>query len=131
MNTLYLSGGDRSEDRRGGNRRKAKRRRGPVFGISREDVFIRCYKAGHGQLTTGLVLALRDLMELRGWSTQEVAEHCRVSRPMVSAILNVNRVATLDTVNELAKGFNVLNVELVALSERVFAAEVPRWWHSA
>lgn len=71
---------DRSTDRKGRGLSGGKSRRKPVFALSREQVFRKCRAKKHRLIRAGEVLALMDLMEQRGWSILELAEHSHVSR---------------------------------------------------
>jgi hypothetical protein len=93
---------NRSCDREGGGLSQPKKRRGPVFSLTREQVFQKCRAKKHRLICAGEVLALMDLMELRGWSILELAEKSLVSRQMISAMLNLERFPTSEVVDQLA-----------------------------
>jgi len=122
---------NRSTDRRGSGVARSKARRGPVFTLTREQVFQKCRAKKHRLICAGEVLALRDLMELRGWSIVELAEHSHVSRQMISAFLNLERYPTSEVVDMLACPFGLELFEFDLLACLEARGEVPPWWHGA
>ncbi len=120
---------DRSRDRKGRGLSGGKSRRKPVFALSREQVFRKCRAKKHRLICAGEVLALMDLMEQRGWSILELAEHSHVSRQMISAFLNLERFPTSEVVDQLACPFGLELFEFDQLACFEVRAEVPPWWH--
>jgi hypothetical protein len=59
---------NRSRDRKGRGLSTERKRRGPVFTLTREQVFQKCRAKKHRLICAGEVLALMDLMEMRGWT---------------------------------------------------------------
>lgn len=110
---------------------EGKVRRGPVFTLTREQVFQKCRAKRHRLICAGEVLALRDLMELRGWSILELAEYAGVSRQMISAFLNLERFPTTEVVDRLACPFGMELFEFDLLATFEVRGEVPLWWHGA
>ena len=70
------------------------RQRSPVFDIPRAEVMRRSQKWAHCQLCGGEVLALRDVMEMFGWSIERLSDCSGVSRAMISGILQVKKFPT-------------------------------------
>jgi len=122
---------NRSRDRKGRELAARKVRRKPVFALSREQVFRKCRAKKHRLIRAGEVLALMDLMEQRGWSILELAEHSHVSRQMISAFLNLERFPTSEVVDQLACPFGLELFEFDQLACFEVRAEVPPWWHGA
>jgi ribosome-binding protein aMBF1 (putative translation factor) len=122
---------NRSKDRRGSGLGRSKARRGPVFSLTREQVFLKCRAKQHRLICAGEVLALRDLMEQRGWSILELAEHSHVSRQMISAFLNLERYPTSEVVDMLACPFGMELFEFDLLAWFEARGEVPPWCHGA
>lgn len=120
---------NRSCDRQGKELAKPKRRRGPVFTLTRKQVFEKCRAKKHRLICAGEVLALMDLMEQRGWSILELAEHSHVSRQMISAMLNLERFPTSEVLDQLACPFGLELFEFDQLAWYEVRAEVPPWWH--
>jgi hypothetical protein len=120
---------NRSRDRKGRGLSPGRKRRGPVFTLTREQVFRKCRAKKHRLICAGEVLALMDLMEMRGWTILELAEHSHVSRQMISAILNVERFPTSEVVDQLAFPFGLELFEFDQLACYEVRAEVPPWWH--
>lgn len=120
---------NRSCDREGRGLSRPKKRRGPVFSLTREQVFQKCRAKKHRLICAGEVLALMDLMELRGWSILELAEKSLVSRQMISAFLNLERFPTSEVVDQLACPFGMELFEFDLLACFEVRAEVPPWWH--
>jgi ribosome-binding protein aMBF1 (putative translation factor) len=129
MKTLASSAENRSEDRKEHGLPARRKRRGPVFTLTREQVFRKCLEKKHRLICAGEVLALMDLMEARGWSIQEVAEHSRISRQMISAMLSLERFPTAEVVAILSGAFGLKLFEFDLLAEFEVAGEVPLWWH--
>jgi ribosome-binding protein aMBF1 (putative translation factor) len=122
---------NRSCDREGGGLATPKKRRGPVFSLTREQVFRKCRAKKHRLICAGEVLALMDLMEQRGWSILELADHSHISRQMISAFLNLERFPTSEVVDQLACPFGLELFEFDQLACFEVRAEVPPWWHGA
>ena len=120
---------NRSRDRKGRGLSPGRKRRGPVFTLTREQVFRKCRAKKHRLICAGEVLALMDLMEMRGWTILELAEHSHVSRQMISAILTVERCPTSEVVDQLACPFGLELFEFDQLACYEVRAEVPPWWH--
>jgi antitoxin component HigA of HigAB toxin-antitoxin module len=108
-----------------------KARRKLAFTLTREQVFQKCLAKKHRLICAGEVLALRDLMELRGWSILELARHAQVSRQMISAFLNLERFPTAEVVDMLACPFGMELFEFDLLATFEVRGEVPLWWHGA
>ena len=108
---------------------RSKARRGSVFSLTREQVFQKCRDKKRRLICAGEVLALRDLMELHGWSTRELAERSQVSRQMISPFLNLERFPTSEVVDQMASPFGMELFEFAMLACFVVWAEVPPWLH--
>ena len=118
-------------ERAGGAVGGARGRRGPVFSLTRAEVWRRCRACGRRAICAGQVLALRDAVARRGWSALELAEHSKVSRQMISAILNVARFPTAEVLETLACCLGLKLWQFDLLADFEVRAEVPPWWHGA
>lgn len=118
---------NRSRDRRA--EPLTRRKHGPVFTLTREQVFRKCWETKHRLICAGEVLAMRDLLELRGWSILELARRSRVSRQMISAFLNLERFPTSEVVDQMASPFGLELFEFDMLACFEARGEVPLWWH--
>ena len=118
-------------ERTGGPAGGTRKRRGPVFALARAEVWRRCRACGRRAICAGQVLALRDAMARRGWSARELAERSRVSRQMISAILNVARFPTAEVLDALAWCLGLQLWEFDLLADFEVRGEVPPWWHGA
>ena len=73
MKAKTFSKPNRSRDRKGRGLSPERKRRGPVFTLTREQVFEKCRAKKHRLICAGEVLALMDLMEMRGWHSCPVS----------------------------------------------------------
>ncbi|MBE7495333.1 MAG: helix-turn-helix transcriptional regulator [Verrucomicrobiaceae bacterium] len=101
---------------------KAKRRRGPVFTLTEEQVFHRCEQRKHSRICAGQVLALRDLMCRAGWSIKALAGHANVSISHLSDFLNVKKFFTTECLFRVARAFGLLLSRFDKMAEARAAA---------
>jgi plasmid maintenance system antidote protein VapI len=79
----------------------------PSFSLTPAQVIHRCRAAGHRDICAGQVLALRACMETLDWNITELADHCHVSRPMLSEMLAMKTIATTDVWDPVAESLGM------------------------
>ncbi len=82
-------------------------KRKPVFQLSPEEVIRRCRERKHCDMCAGQVLALMSLMQEWGWTMTELAERSHVGRSMISEMLSLKKIATMDTLYPLVRCFGL------------------------
>lgn len=101
-----------------------KKRRGPVFPISAQEVIRRCQERHHDLLCAADVLALMDLMQRHGYSIQEMHELSHVSRAMIHDMLVMDAVASNDVVGRLGAVFHLKCIEMHLYGSLCLRAEL-------
>ena len=98
---------NRSCDRKGGGLSSGKKRREPVFPISREEIVRRCRQKPHDMLCAGEALAVMDLMIRFHLTIKGLHEQTLVARSMIHDILTMEAVMTNDTAGKLGRPFGL------------------------
>ncbi|MBK8091215.1 MAG: helix-turn-helix transcriptional regulator [Verrucomicrobiaceae bacterium] len=75
----------------------------PSFSLTPAQVICRCREEGHRDICAGQVLALRACMMELDWNISELADHSHVSRPMLSELLAMKKIATADVWDPVAE----------------------------
>ncbi|MBK8039880.1 MAG: hypothetical protein IPK22_22515 [Verrucomicrobiaceae bacterium] len=115
---------NRSRDREGRGLSAERKRREPVFPISREEIVRRCREKPHDMLCAGEALALMDLMEQEHLTIKRLHELSKVSRSMIHDVLTMEAVMTNDTVAKLGRPFGMEAIEFHLLGHFTLRAEV-------
>jgi len=79
----------------------------PTFPLTPGQVIHRCREEGHRDICAGQVLALMACMQELDWNMSELADHSHVSRPMISELLAMKKIATADIWDPLARSLGL------------------------
>lgn len=97
--------------------RTLRRRRRPVFTLTREQVCQRCQEGQHEMICAGQVLAVMELMRCAGWPIAVLARRARVSASHLSEFLRVESFLTVECAFRVARAFGLRLSTLVHLAE--------------